>query len=153
VPVQTGPGAHRVSCTMGRGSLFWGGVKRSRRGVDHPHASSAEVKERVESWAFTAGRFKGEIIVTSCQNSFSPYFRMSSYVVTTFDSNAIPAHSVRCTELNVHVTSIAVQCARYLYSSTRHYTKSHKIINPSSDLITPNVILTTNYTKKLKVTL
>jgi len=33
-PVQTGPGAHPVSYTVGTGSFL--GVKRSRRGVDHP---------------------------------------------------------------------------------------------------------------------
>ena len=33
-PVQTGPGAHPVSCTMGTGSFP--GVKRSERGADHP---------------------------------------------------------------------------------------------------------------------
>jgi hypothetical protein len=44
-PVQTGPGAHPTSYTMGTGSFpraKWPG-----RGVDHPPASSAEVKERV----------------------------------------------------------------------------------------------------------
>ena len=46
-PVQTGPGAHPASCTMGTGS-FLQGVKRSRRGVDHPPPSSAEVEGRVE---------------------------------------------------------------------------------------------------------
>jgi len=33
-PLQTGPGAHPASCTMGTGSLP--GVKRPGRGVDHP---------------------------------------------------------------------------------------------------------------------
>ena len=58
-PVQTGPGAHPASCTMGTGSFM--GVKRPGRGVDHPPTSSAEVKERVELaipllplWAFVA---------------------------------------------------------------------------------------------------
>jgi hypothetical protein len=37
-PVQTGPGAHPASCTMGTG------LKRPGRGVDHPPPSSAEVK-------------------------------------------------------------------------------------------------------------
>jgi hypothetical protein len=32
--VQTGPGAHLASCTMGIGSFP--GVKRPGRGVDHP---------------------------------------------------------------------------------------------------------------------
>jgi hypothetical protein len=45
-PVQTGSGAHSASCTMGTGSFP--GVKRPRRGGDHPPQTSAEVKERVE---------------------------------------------------------------------------------------------------------
>ena len=39
--VQTGPGAHPASHTMGTGSFP--GVKRPGRGVDHPPSSSAEV--------------------------------------------------------------------------------------------------------------
>jgi hypothetical protein len=46
VPVQTGPGAHPASSTMGSRSLP--GVMRPGRGVNHPVVSSAEVKERVE---------------------------------------------------------------------------------------------------------
>jgi len=55
-PVQTGPGAHPASYTMGTGPFP--GVKRQGRGVDHP--SMAEVRERVELylysplWAFVA---------------------------------------------------------------------------------------------------
>jgi len=45
-PVQTGPGAHPASYTMGTGSVP--GVKWPGRGVDHPLPSSAEVKEREE---------------------------------------------------------------------------------------------------------
>ena len=44
-PVQTGPGAHLASCTMGNGSFL--GVKRPGRGVDHPPQSNTEVKGRV----------------------------------------------------------------------------------------------------------
>ena len=44
--VQTGPGAHPSSCTMGTASFS--GVKWPRRGVDHQPPSSVEVKERVE---------------------------------------------------------------------------------------------------------
>jgi hypothetical protein len=40
-PVQTGPGAHPASCTMDIESFLG-------RAVDHPHPSSAEVKEKVE---------------------------------------------------------------------------------------------------------
>jgi hypothetical protein len=39
--VQTGPGAHPASCTMGAGSFP--GVKRPGRGADHPSPCSAEV--------------------------------------------------------------------------------------------------------------
>ena len=55
-PVQTGPGAHPASYTMGTGSFL--GVKRPGRGVENP--SIAEVRERVELylyspfWAFVA---------------------------------------------------------------------------------------------------
>ena len=52
-PVQTGPGAHSVSYTMGTGSLSRG-VNQPGRGVDHPPPSSAEVKERVELYLYSA---------------------------------------------------------------------------------------------------
>ena len=42
-PVQTGPGAHPASYTLGARSFP--GLKRPRRGVDHPPPSIAEVKE------------------------------------------------------------------------------------------------------------
>jgi len=50
-PVQTGPGAHPASYSMGTGSLPGG--KRPGRGVDHPPPSSAEVKERVELYLYS----------------------------------------------------------------------------------------------------
>jgi hypothetical protein len=43
VHVQTGPGAHPASCTMGTGSFP--GVKRPGGGADHPPPSSAEVRK------------------------------------------------------------------------------------------------------------
>jgi hypothetical protein len=42
-PVQTGPGAHPPSCTIGTWSFL--GVKRPERGADHPPPSSAEVRK------------------------------------------------------------------------------------------------------------
>jgi hypothetical protein len=50
-PVQTGPGVHPASCTMGTGSFP--GVNRPGRGVDHAPPSSAEVKERVELYLYS----------------------------------------------------------------------------------------------------
>ena len=44
--VQTCPGAHPASCTMGAGSFR--GVKRPGRGADHAPPSGAEVEGRVE---------------------------------------------------------------------------------------------------------
>jgi hypothetical protein len=41
IPVQTGPGAHPASYTMGSGSFP--GVERPRRGVNHPTPSTTEV--------------------------------------------------------------------------------------------------------------
>ena len=49
--VQTGPGAHTASYTIGTGSFP--GVKRPGRGVDYPLPSSAEVKERVELYLYS----------------------------------------------------------------------------------------------------
>jgi hypothetical protein len=45
-PIQTGPGPHSASYTMGTGSFP--GLKRPGPGVDHIPASSTEVDERVE---------------------------------------------------------------------------------------------------------
>ena len=50
-PVQTGPGAHPASCTMGNGSFT--GIKRPERSVDHPTPSSAQIKERVELYLYS----------------------------------------------------------------------------------------------------
>jgi hypothetical protein len=49
-PVQTDPGAHPTSHAMGNG--IFPGVKRPGRGVDHPTASGAEVRERVEIYTY-----------------------------------------------------------------------------------------------------
>jgi len=43
-PVQTGPGAHAFSYTMGNGSFQE--VKWPRHGVDHPRPPGAEVKKK-----------------------------------------------------------------------------------------------------------
>ena len=49
-PVQTDPGAHPASYTMGTGSLP--GVKQSGCGVDHPPPYSTEVNERANLYIF-----------------------------------------------------------------------------------------------------
>jgi len=42
-PIQTGPGTHPASYTMGTGSFL--GVNWLGHGIDNPHPSSAKVKE------------------------------------------------------------------------------------------------------------
>ena len=49
-PVQTGPGAHPASYTVGIGCLP--GVKRLERGVNHPPPTNADVKERVDLYLY-----------------------------------------------------------------------------------------------------
>jgi len=44
VPVQTGPGAHPASYTMGTGSFS--GEKRPGRGVDHPPHLAPRLKKK-----------------------------------------------------------------------------------------------------------
>ena len=50
-PVQTRPGVHPASNTMGTGCFP--GVKRPGRDLDHQPPTSAEVKERVELFIYS----------------------------------------------------------------------------------------------------
>ena len=50
-PVHAGPGAHPTSYKIGTGSFL--GLKRPGGIVDHPPASSAEVKKRVELYVYS----------------------------------------------------------------------------------------------------
>jgi len=56
-PVQTGPGAHPASCTMGTGSFPW--VKSGRDVALTTPPSSAEVKERVELYLYSISGLRG----------------------------------------------------------------------------------------------
>ena len=71
-PVQTGPGAHPVSRTMGTG--FSRGLKRMRSVVDHPPTYSVEVKEMVEVYLYF-------LSVPSCQVMGWPLPLLWSYSV------------------------------------------------------------------------
>jgi len=53
-PIQTGPGAHPGSYTLGTGSFP--GVKWPGHGTDHPPPPSAKVKERVELYIYSPFR-------------------------------------------------------------------------------------------------
>jgi len=55
-PVHTSPGVH--TSLLYNGYRIFPGIKRLGRGVEHPPASSAEVKERVELYLYSpSGRF------------------------------------------------------------------------------------------------
>jgi len=51
-PVQTSPGAHPASYTMGTGSFP--GVKWLGYGIDHPPPSSAKIKERLQLYLYSS---------------------------------------------------------------------------------------------------
>jgi hypothetical protein len=51
-PVQTGPGAHRASYTMGTG--YFPGAKRPSCGVDHPPSSGVDVKEGIDLYIYSS---------------------------------------------------------------------------------------------------
>jgi hypothetical protein len=57
--VQTGPGAHPVSCAMGTGSLL--GVKRPGRGADPPPPPSALVANVLSDTATTRWGRRGRV--------------------------------------------------------------------------------------------
>jgi hypothetical protein len=94
-PVQTGPGAHSASHTMGTGSFPR--VKRPGRDVDHPPPYSAEVKERVELYLYSPlghrGTFQCEFYL------FTFYIPQQSlcatYTATCSDTVLSPSHSLQ----------------------------------------------------------
>jgi hypothetical protein len=59
-PVQTGLGAHPVSCTMGTGSFP--GVKRPGRGADHPPLSKRRGHERVGLYLYSPSGLSWPVI-------------------------------------------------------------------------------------------
>ena len=73
-PVQTGPRARPASCTMGTGSFL--GVKRPGRDVNHPHPSSAEVKERVALYLYSPSRPAWPLIGRNLFNIIPSHLRL-----------------------------------------------------------------------------
>src|SRR5215510_3117456 len=89
--VQTGPGAHPASCTMGTGSFP--GVKRPGRGADHPPPSSAEVTKRYSYTSFyPLGQFRpvtGIILIVSGATTPRPL-----YIFMSWNGTALPVKDV-----------------------------------------------------------
>jgi hypothetical protein len=61
-PVPTEPGSHPAFDTMGTASFP--GVKRPKRGVDHPFPSSAEVEEMFRHYRIILR----ELVINICDN-------------------------------------------------------------------------------------
>ena len=78
-PVQTGPGAHPASYTMG--TVSFPEIKRPGRDIDHLPPSSAEVKERVQLYHYSPS-------VPSC-----PILEQSLPFICTDDMHRTPARS------------------------------------------------------------
>jgi hypothetical protein len=60
-PIQTDPGAHPASYTMGTSSFL--GVKWPGHGIHHTSPSSTKVKERVELYLYSPSRPSWPVIV------------------------------------------------------------------------------------------
>ena len=71
-PVQTGPGAHPASRTMGTGSLP--GIKRSGRGADPHPIFSAEVLNRVELYLYLRALVPCKGGTFTFTNTDKPYY-------------------------------------------------------------------------------
>ena len=57
--VRTFPGVQPVFYTMGTGLLL--GVKQPERGVNHPHHSRTDVKERVDLYLYSTSVSSGHV--------------------------------------------------------------------------------------------
>ena len=72
-PVQTGPGAHPASCTMGTGYFGGEGVKRPGRGADHPPQSKCRVLERVGLYLCSPSGLSWRVIGRTFTFTFTVY--------------------------------------------------------------------------------
>jgi len=81
-PVQTGSEAHPASYTMGTASFP--GLKRPGRGVDHPPPSSAEVKETVQLYFYSASRPSWPVLRWTLPLPLHSFFLPPSMLSSTF---------------------------------------------------------------------
>ena len=106
-PVQTDPGDHPTSYTMGNASFP--GVKRSGRGVDRPPSSNAEVEGRVELYI--------------CSPSGSSWPVLGRTLQTTLTLEVQRFHLVNMNFLSVYwilqQPSLALNCRRAVAKSNK----------------------------------
>ena len=108
-PVQTGPGAHPASCTMGTGSFL--GVKRPVRGADHPPPSSAEVEGRVELYLYSPSGPSWPVI----GRTFAEYYSFDgrTYVHVYTHTHAC-AHAYACCSMENFTFTFTFYCVMKL---------------------------------------
>jgi hypothetical protein len=80
-PVQTGPGVHAASCTMGTGSFP--GVNRSGRGADHPPNLVARLRKSraIPQPSGPSGLSRSTFTLLTQTGTFIPNFQ--SYIVSS----------------------------------------------------------------------
>ena len=105
-PVQTGPGAHPASSTMGTGSCP--GVQRPGRGVDNPIPSSAEVKERVELCLYPTlglhGLFTGELYLYLILAIYPAHRNILHFTAVSTPADLYKSHSSSLRNINPSYT-------------------------------------------------
>ena len=111
-PVQTSPGAHPASCTMGTGPFP--GVKRPGRGADHPPPSKCRSHERVGLYLYSPSGPQWPVIGRTL-----PYWSLPTEVQNiTYQRTAIL----------INLTVIKV-CIIYLWATFRPKTCKNKFRN------------------------
>ena len=128
-PVQTGPGAHPASCTMGTGSFP--GVNRPGRDVDHPSPSSAEVKERVELYLYSPSRPSCLVLGWPLSLSLLLPLFYSSEIIPTRCNNCV--YSSQWVELSPETCRVkplrrinAIVASCWNYFTIKHDARNHK---------------------------
>jgi len=87
--VQTGPGVHPASCTLGTRSLLAG--KQLGHCVDHPPLSSAKVKEREELYLHSSSGSLWAVLGCTSTPGLDSLLRSMSFSITNSHSSLFTA--------------------------------------------------------------
>ena len=109
-PVQTGPGAHSASCTMGTGS-FPGGIERPGRDAD-PSPPSSAVVMKGQSYTSNPPMGRTDCIEPQCLYKGALYLYLSACTRVHFTFTSVPVQG--CT---LPLPQCLYKGALYLYLS------------------------------------
>jgi len=124
VPVQTGPGAHPTSCTMG--TVTFSGVKSCRGVTLIPHPFYCHGQERVELYFYLPygpyGLYRSSVPV---QGRTLPFYLEEQQICTSKDQRNIcdqqkPVYTHTHTHTYIHT---------YIHTCTHTHTHTHTHIN------------------------